>query len=151
MYNDDSARDNMNMRKPGGQGKYGDKGGGYSPSHSFGHGSGGYNNNGNYNNSGNYNNAGGYNSQHQNNPRRRVDRFKRDTYNHSERLVKQNDIIIRLLKEIRDRLPAPEYEQMPAESSEVDTNPDFQDQSDQDEQVNGNQAQSDQPQDGAQQ
>ncbi|HEX2956883.1 MAG TPA: hypothetical protein VHO70_08620, partial [Chitinispirillaceae bacterium] len=50
-----------------------------------------------------------YNNNHngQQNQRRRPDRFKRDNYNHNDRLIKQNDIIIRLLKEIRDRLPAP--------------------------------------------
>lgn len=40
-------------------------------------------------------------------PRRRVDRFRRESLNYNDRLARQNDIIIRLLKEIRDRLPAP--------------------------------------------
>ena len=71
----------------------------------------------NYNSQGqgNYNS---YNSQNRNfashqDPRRggvrveRVDRFRRDPVNYSEKITKQNDLIIRLLKEIRDRLPAP--------------------------------------------
>ena len=40
-------------------------------------------------------------------PRRRTDRFRRETFNIQDRVSKQNDIIIRLLKEIRDRLPPP--------------------------------------------
>jgi hypothetical protein len=54
----------------------------------------------------NYNSGNGYAGQQQH-PRRRVDRFKRETINYSERIMHQNDLIIRLLKEIRDRLPAP--------------------------------------------
>jgi hypothetical protein len=54
----------------------------------------------------NYNSGNGYAGQQQH-PRRRVDRFKREAINYSERIMKQNDLIIRLLKEIRDRLPAP--------------------------------------------
>ena len=38
-------------------------------------------------------------------PRRRTDRFRRETFNIQDKVVKQNDIMIRLLKEIRDRLP----------------------------------------------
>ena len=53
----------------------------------------------------NYSPAGAFNGgQH---PRRRNDRFKRESLPQSDRLAKQNDIIIRLLKEIRDRLPPP--------------------------------------------
>lgn len=59
----------------------------------------------------NYNSNSSYpSSQHS---RKRFDRFKRDgTGNNSssgsnERLLRQNDLIIRLLKEIRDRLPPP--------------------------------------------
>jgi hypothetical protein len=71
--------------------------------------------NGNYSPSTNYNwNPGATGGNHQGqfqqqnqHPRRRVDRYRRETYDHSERLVKQNDTIIRLLKEIRDRLPPP--------------------------------------------
>jgi hypothetical protein len=69
-------------------------------------GSGGPNYNYNYNNSGGGYNSGGYSNQGQH-PRRRVDRFKRESLNSSDRLLRQNDIIIRLLKEIRDRLPPP--------------------------------------------
>ncbi len=38
---------------------------------------------------------------------KKIDRFRRDPVNYTEKLVRQNDLIIRLLKEIRDRLPAP--------------------------------------------
>jgi len=47
----------------------------------------------------------------QQNPRRRTDRFKRESINLNDKVVKQNDIIIRLLKDIRDRLPPPSYVQ----------------------------------------
>jgi len=59
----------------------------------------------------NYNANSGYSSQQH--MRRKIDRFKRDTGNGNgngngnERLMRQNDLIIRLLKEIRDRLPPP--------------------------------------------
>lgn len=33
--------------------------------------------------------------------------FKRENHGSSDKIIKQNDIIIKLLKEIRDRLPAP--------------------------------------------
>jgi hypothetical protein len=57
----------------------------------------------------------GYNSYNQNSsfnngqqhPRRRVDRFKRESLNSNDKVTRQNDLIIRLLKEIRDRLPPP--------------------------------------------
>jgi hypothetical protein len=56
----------------------------------------------------NYNSNSSFpSSQH---PRRRFDRFKRDATgnnNNNDRLMRQNDLIIRLLKEIRDRLPPP--------------------------------------------
>jgi hypothetical protein len=59
----------------------------------------------------NYNSNAGYNQNNgfggQQHPRRRIDRFKRETINYSDRIIRQNDSIIRLLKEIRDRLPAP--------------------------------------------
>ena len=58
----------------------------------------------------NYGHHGGYNGMQQH-PRRRADRFKRETINQSDKLVKQNDLIIRLLKEIRDRLPPPPYQE----------------------------------------
>jgi len=40
--------------------------------------------------------------------RRRPDQFKRESPIPFDKLTKQNDIIIRLLKDIRDRLPPPE-------------------------------------------
>lgn len=59
----------------------------------------------------NFNSSAGYNQnaafsgpQH---PKRRIDRFKRESINYNDRMIRQNDSIIRLLKEIRDRLPAP--------------------------------------------
>ncbi|MGB7569171.1 MAG: hypothetical protein WBM07_15025, partial [Chitinivibrionales bacterium] len=92
MNNDDSQR--MNMQNPGMRkpmaGKYPSKNPNYSPSASF-----------------NYSPQSGYNGGGQMHPRRRVDRFRREALNTSERTIKQNDIIIRLLKEIRDRLPGP--------------------------------------------
>lgn len=60
----------------------------------------------NYNHS--YNSVGGgYGNPQQQHPKRKIERFKRDSVNYNERLARQNDIIIRVLKEIRDRLPAP--------------------------------------------
>jgi hypothetical protein len=57
----------------------------------------------------NYNSNSSYPSQQH--LRRKMDnRFKRDNGNSSgssDRLMRQNDLIIRLLKEIRDRLPPP--------------------------------------------
>lgn len=75
----------------------------YSPSSNYGF---------NYSNGYNSGNNSGYNSQQQQHQRRRPDhRFKNGSNGHhsnyNERLVKQNDLIIKLLKEIRDRLPAP--------------------------------------------
>lgn len=82
-----------------------------------------YNSGSNYNSYGNssYNNgnSNNFNAQH---PRRRTDRFKRETLNLSEKLIKQNDIIIRLLKEIRDRLPRPAFEETDAELQEQKCN-----------------------------
>lgn len=59
----------------------------------------------------NFNSSSGYNQGNglggQQHPRRRIDRFKRESINYNDRMIRQNDSIIRLLKEIRDRLPAP--------------------------------------------
>lgn len=98
MINDESPRgmNNQPNRKSNFP-KYSDKNYTYSPSTNY-----NYNHGANY--SGNGYNGNGYNGQH---PRRRNDRYKRETVNSSERIVKQNDLIIKLLKEIRDRLPAP--------------------------------------------
>lgn len=71
---------------------------GYSPSSSF---------NFNYGNSSQYN--GNHQSSQQHHPRKRPG-FKGNS-NRDDRLIKQNDTIIRLLKEIRDRLPVPEKEE----------------------------------------
>jgi hypothetical protein len=70
--------------------KYPEKNPNYSPSISY-----------------NYSPQSGYNGNTQMHPRRRNDRFRRESLNSNERIIRQNDIIIRLLKEIRDRLPEP--------------------------------------------
>jgi hypothetical protein len=72
--------------------KYPEKNPNYSPSISY-----------------NYSPQAGYNGNSQMHPRRRNDRYRRESLNSNERAIRQNDIIIRLLKEIRDRLPAPSY------------------------------------------
>lgn len=79
---------------------------------SHGNHSGGHGSHGNHGNSG-YGNQ----PQHQ---RRKSSHFKRDGHNVNDRLVKQNDIIIRILKEIRDRLPPPpaEEKENPKEENE---------------------------------
>ncbi len=65
-----------------------------------------YNYGGNQNMHGNHSAAGYGNQQHH--QRRKPNQFKRDGYvGAGDRLAKQNDIIIKLLKEIRDRLPPP--------------------------------------------
>ena len=84
-----NAGSNYSGRKPSVH-KYGDnKGKNYSPSASY-----------NYQNSQGRGQGQGY----QQHPRRRIDRYKRENMNFSDKLVKQNDIIIRLLKDIRDSL-----------------------------------------------
>ncbi len=65
------------------------KGDNYSPSTSY-----------NYQNGKTRNNS-------KNLPRRRIDRYKRESIGSFDRLIKQNDTVIKLLKEIRDRLPVP--------------------------------------------
>jgi hypothetical protein len=81
-------------------------------------------NRGNYSPSASYNfntrNAGGSYNSPQQNMRKRVNKFQqRPNPNSSDRIAKQNDIIIRLLKEIRDRLPPPpeSAEPLPPESA----------------------------------
>jgi hypothetical protein len=103
MNTDDSQRGNTagpgnrNMGPP----KYPEKMENYSPSTAF-----------------NYSPGTGFTGGQQH-PRHRNDRFKRESPNMSDRIVKQNDIIIRLLKEIRDRLPGPVYQdQKPAAPAE---------------------------------
>jgi hypothetical protein len=93
MTNDDVPRSMpfQQGRKPLTPGKYQDNR--YSPSSNY-----------NYN----YNSNSVYPSQQQNFRRKMDNRFKRDgNGNNNERLMRQNDLIIRLLKEIRDRLPPP--------------------------------------------
>jgi hypothetical protein len=74
--------------------KYPEKNPNYSPSISY-----------------NYSPQTGYNGNTQMHSRRRNnnDRFRREPTNSNERVIRQNDIIIRLLKEIRDRLPEPHF------------------------------------------
>jgi hypothetical protein len=91
MNTDDSQRGGMQSvgnRKLSPQ-KYPEKMPNYSPSTSY-----------------NYSPATGVTGGQQH-PRRRNDRFKRESLNLSDKVVKQNDMIIRLLREIRDRLPPP--------------------------------------------
>jgi hypothetical protein len=101
MNTDDGQRMNMQnnaMRKPMAT-KYPEKSPNYSPSTSY-----------NYGQQNGYNPQAGYGAQTGNNgnyQRRRPERFKRDVPNTADRQLRQNDIIIRLLKEIRDRLPEP--------------------------------------------
>ena len=77
-----------------------------------------YNYNGNQSPHGNHGGYGNPNYSNQHNQRRKPNQFKRDNHGAGDRLAKQNDVIIRLLKEIRDRLPAPAV--IPGESSEPD-------------------------------
>jgi hypothetical protein len=87
MSYDDSQR--MGNSSRGSMGQRYDNNANYSPSTSF-----------RRNNSG----TGSYQG-HNQQPRRRTDRFKRESLNHTDKLLRQNDIIISLLREIRDRLP----------------------------------------------
>lgn len=99
---DNYWRDNRNQSGGGGYmgrkpnpGKFGDnKAKNYSPSTSY-----------NYSPNGRGQGQSGNYQQH---PRRRVERFKKESINYTEKLVKQNDIIIKLLKDIRDKLIGPE-------------------------------------------
>jgi hypothetical protein len=77
-----------------------------------------YGSNSNYNANGyNKSSNAGYNAgQHQH---KKIDRFRRDPVNYTEKLMKQNDLIIKLLKEIRDRLPAPAV--LPGAEAESET------------------------------
>jgi hypothetical protein len=97
MNGDDMQREGSSgyfPRRPLRGGQYPDKRPpNYSPSSNFNYG---------YNDGGRPQHGG--DQQH---PRRRVDRFRREQFNQSDRAVRQNDLIIRLLKEIRDRLPPP--------------------------------------------
>lgn len=100
MNNDDFNRapQIQQSRKPFSPNRYGNSGGGFNSS---------YNQN---------NSFGG-----QQHPRRRTDRFKRESLNTNDKISRQNDIIIRLLKEIRDRLPPPPP--APVAETEVTTAP----------------------------
>jgi hypothetical protein len=108
MNNDDSQR--AAMANPGNRPqKYPEKMPNYSPSTAF-----------------NYSPGTGINGGQQH-PRHRNDRFKRESPGQSDRIFKQNDIIIRLLKEIRDRLPAPAFQEQkvnPAAPGAPATDPD---------------------------
>jgi hypothetical protein len=93
MNTDEGPRMNMQnhgMRKPM-SGKYPEKSPNYSPSTSY-----------------NYSPQTGYAGNSQMYQRRRPEHVKRDGPSPYDRLARQNDIIIRLLKEIRDRLPEPQ-------------------------------------------
>jgi hypothetical protein len=95
MNTDDGQRMNMQshgMRQPMAS-KYPEKSPNYSPSTSY-----------NYSPQSGFN--GGNSQMFQRRRPPQDQRFRRDVPNPNDRLVRQNDIIIRLLKEIRDRLPA---------------------------------------------
>lgn len=100
MSSDDSLRGShySQNRKPGMS-----KGQGYSPSMNYNY------NNGNQTQHGSHgNHSTSYNNQQHQRRKPGSGSFKREgSGGANDRLVKQNDIIIRLLKEIRDRLPAP--------------------------------------------
>lgn len=100
MSSDDSFR---NPQYSGNR-KTNSKAQGYSPSTNYNYGN--QNQHGSHNNShGNHTGHGNYGTQQQ--QRRKNTNFKqRDNHGVNDRIIKQNDIIIRLLKEIRDRLPA---------------------------------------------
>jgi hypothetical protein len=110
MNGDEMSRGmNQQTRRSNPPNKYNDKPS-YSPSTAF-----GPKNNSNHSYNSYSGNSANYNGQQGQNQRRRPpeNRFKTGGggsghhSNSSDRIVKQNDIIIRLLKEIRDRLPAP--------------------------------------------
>jgi hypothetical protein len=101
MSSDDSFRGGSHYsqnRKPGMS-----KGQGYSPSMNYNY------NNGNQTQHGNHGSHGNSSFNSQQHQRRKSGTFKRENTGGgaNDRIVKQNDIIIRLLKEIRDRLPPP--------------------------------------------
>ena len=95
MNSDESSR---NMHYSSNRKSIQPKNQGYSPSTN-------YNYNGNQSQHGNHGNFGNPNYGNPHPQRRKPNQFKRDNHWVSDRLAKQNDVIIRLLKEIRDRLP----------------------------------------------
>jgi hypothetical protein len=121
MNSDESPR---NMQYPSNRKPLPPKNQVYSPSSSYNYNGGQSQHGGNH---GNHGNQPYGNQQHQ---RRKPMPFKRDSMHGagsssggssaSDKLSRQNDIIIRLLKEIRDRLPAPPVSTVVAESSETD-------------------------------
>jgi hypothetical protein len=79
------------------------------------------NKNANYSPSTSYNYQNGKSrSNTRNVPRRRIDRFKRESMGSYDRLIKQNDIMIKLLKDIRDRLPVSPKPEKEAEKVNVE-------------------------------
>ena len=95
----------------------------------------GYNSQGynsyNYQNAGGNYQGGGYGAHQQRTgaagsrrppgPGQQDPRFRREQVNYSERIMKQNDLIIRILKEIRDRLPAPPVTATPSHDADVES------------------------------
>lgn len=102
MSSDDYARGShySSNRRPGGSGP---KSHNYSPSSNYNYGNGNSHGNSNHGNHGNSSGGGGSKPHH----RKPGPPFKREGHGSSDKLIKQNDLIISLLKEIRDRLPAP--------------------------------------------
>ena len=108
--NANSGNNNYTPRKQSAGQNFGsNKNANYSPSTSY-----------NYNNQGSSTtrDRGGY----QNNLRKKNDRFTKNTPNSNDKLLKQNDIIIKLLREIRDRLPALKQTSSPVENREKNKN-----------------------------
>ncbi|KMQ50713.1 hypothetical protein CHISP_2396 [Chitinispirillum alkaliphilum] len=90
MFNDEHQRGTGNsVNRKRNSGRYNEKGNSFNSSYSYGN---------------NYNSFNGQQQQNFAQPRRRSDRHKNGG-NSNDKLVKQNDLIIKLLREIRDRLP----------------------------------------------
>lgn len=92
-------------------------------SYGYGHNT-GYSGNSNFNGNSGYNGNSSYNSGNSQTQRRRPagnGGFKPQS-NNNDRLIRQNDTIIKLLKEIRDRLPAPAVDPMAAVAEEMQKN-----------------------------
>lgn len=113
MYHDENSRDHKQHFNPLRRGMakklVAEKKGNYSPSASY-----------NYSPGNSFSGQQHSSSGPHHHIQRRNDNFKRDRDgggHQSDRLAKQNDTIIRLLKEIRDRLPAPVVEDEPVRTT----------------------------------
>ncbi|MBD3322202.1 MAG: hypothetical protein GF350_13975 [Chitinivibrionales bacterium] len=106
---------NQKMRKQMNN-SFADKKQNYSPSTSYNYNPG----SGHRDHSHNHNHNHSSHSQ-QHHPRRRGDRFKREMMQMAEKMIKQNNAVIKLLNDIRDRLPEPVPEE-PADASGIADN-----------------------------